>query len=244
MAMNTATYWAMTINNPDDNDYALVTTGYPDYVRSLIHTREIGGDGTEHIQAWIKLKRQQRMSFVKKLFPRGHFTPLASDEYELNTRRYVQKNDDTTAGAHIQQFNDPVTDCITLLKKFARELRDDNEEQSRTDGKYVGDIKRWLLHREREAVVEDPYNAKVFVSPTYNKVKTLYWQEIFLHIVNKHGQESDPYGISRDEHTSTGTGTEEEASQDGSGSTGSSGDGTSVDDHTEESSQSDRSGRS
>lgn len=240
MAMNTATYWAMTINNPDDNDYALVTTGYPDYVRSLIHTREIGGDGTEHIQAWIKLKRQQRMSFVKKLFPRGHFTPLASDEYELNTRRYVQKNDDTTAGAHIQQFNDPVTDCITLLKKFATELLEANR-LAFDNGTYVKeDTKRWLLVREREAVVEDPYNAKVFVSPTYSKVKALYWQEIFLHICNKHASDRSEDGESGihdqrergsdrgdedDLHTTGGSEDTDEGTEETSQSSGSTGSG-------------------
>lgn len=200
--MNTATFWAMTINNPDENDYAIVTTGYPDYIRSLIHTSEVGEDGTPHVQAWVRLKRQQRMSFMKKLFPRGHFTPLASDEYELNTRRYVQKNDGTTNGAHIQQHNDPITDCITLLKRFASEIVDNNrswnkEQEKRNPDKQIKPIgaERWQQHLrtlEREAVVSDPYNAKVFVSPTYARVKREYFADIFEHVVQKRDADDNP----------------------------------------------------
>jgi len=105
----------MVINNPDENDYAIVTQGYPDYVRELIWTKEIGENGTEHIQAYLKLQRTQRMSFIKKLFPRGHFKPCDRDEYNLNTKRYVQKNDATTAGVHRQTYHDPIPAADTLL---------------------------------------------------------------------------------------------------------------------------------
>jgi len=111
----------MVINNPDENDHALVTAGYPDYVRELVWTEEVGKDGTPHIQAYVKLQRSQRMSFIKKLFPRGHFKPCDRDEYNLNTKRYVQKNDATTAGAHRQTYHDPIPAADTLLYKLVEQ---------------------------------------------------------------------------------------------------------------------------
>jgi len=109
------TMWSMVINNPSANDYALVVRGYPDYVRELIWTREIGEEDTEHIQAYVKLQRSQRMSFIKKLFPRGHFKPITKDEYSLNTKEYAQKDDETTAGKHRQIYNQPIPAADTLL---------------------------------------------------------------------------------------------------------------------------------
>jgi len=182
----------MTINNPDDNDYAIVRQGYPDYIRSLIHTDEVGEDGTPHIQAWIRLQKQQRMSFVKKLFPRGHFTPLAKEEHELNTRRYVQKNDDTTDGAHIQLHNDPIPDCVSILKRFCQEVAESNRQafDSNNIGRSAGDITSCIKRMEAAAVVDNPYNAKIFVSPTYARIKQKYLGEIFQHIIHKLDAES------------------------------------------------------
>lgn len=211
MAMTTATFWAMTINNPEDNDRAIVTNGYPDYVRALIHTDEVGEDGTPHIQAWIKLQKQQRMSFVKKLFPRGHFTPFTKDEYELNTRRYVQKNDETTAGVHIQKFNDPIPDCVSILKRFCTEVIEYNRDQfARGTGKSY-DIRAYIKHMESDAVVENPYNAKIFVSPTYTRIKKLYLDEIFSHAMDKINAR-DQDSASQDESDAE----EQESNEDGS----------------------------
>ena len=183
MAMTTATFWAFTINNPDENDYALVRNGYPDYVRSLIHTSEVGDEGTPHIQGWLKLQKQQRLSFVKKLFPKAHFTPLTREEHERNTRDYVQKNDATTAGAHIQQYNDPIPDCVSILKRFCVRYI----ESSRPMDAQTYDMVNFFRHcrqYESEAVIEQPYNAKIFVSPTYTRIKKGYCEEFLQHVVN------------------------------------------------------------
>ena len=62
------TYWRMTINNYDDKDLALVRQGYPDDIRKLVYTLEVGKEGTPHIQAYIQMKRSVRFSHMKKLF--------------------------------------------------------------------------------------------------------------------------------------------------------------------------------
>jgi len=212
--MTTATYWAMTINNPDDNDYAIVRQGYPDYIRSIIHTTETGKDGTPHIQAWFKLQKQQRMSFVKKLFPRAHFTPLTQAEHELNTRRYVQKEDETTNGAHIQTHNEPLPDAVKLLEKYCERycnhVTDEmdklttntirQEEFWRKNIEDVHAVRRYILQAEKDDVFLKPAIAKLLVSPMYSKIKKEYLPQILSHVIHK-SPDADDHAFQRNEDT-------------------------------------------
>jgi len=202
-----STTWSMVINNPDENDYAIVTQGYPDYVRELIWTKEIGSEGTEHIQAYVKLQRTQRMSFIKKLFPRGHFKPCDRDEYNLNTKRYVQKNDATTAGVHRQTYHDPIPSADTLLyglveKVLEPEIKDiliyaKKEDYDATDDLdpdmwpkgQKDEFKKLLSEAEHELVREKRHIEKLLVSPTYGKIKKEWLWDIVARIL-KHAYDN------------------------------------------------------
>lgn len=118
----TTAFWSMTVNNPDETTLALVRNGYPDYCREIVYTLEEGEEGTPHIQAWLKLQRQQRLSFVRKLFPRGHFKPLTNAEYVHNTKLYAQKDDETTRGAHVHVFHDPTGTVESLVKEVMEQI--------------------------------------------------------------------------------------------------------------------------
>jgi len=158
-AVVTTAFWSMTINNPDETSIALVRNGYPDYCREIVHTFEEGKEGTPHIQAWIKLQRQQRLSFVKKLFPRGHFKPLTSAEYVHNTKLYAQKNDETTRSAHVHVFHDPTGTIEALIPKVIERMNSEFEQVEERD------IARSLA--EQEMVKENYRLAKIFVSASY-----------------------------------------------------------------------------
>jgi hypothetical protein len=200
-----STTWSMVINNPDENDFAIVTAGYPDYVRELIWTEEVGKDGTPHIQAYVKLQRSQRMSFIKKLFPRGHFKPCDRDEYNLNTKRYVQKNDDTTAGQHRQMFNDPIPAADTLLYSVVKKALGLNGgpigwlvngefaldlETAKTDKQFELDEEDWRMLKsditsvEADMVTEKAHLEKLLVSPTYSRIKKTWLREIATRLIN------------------------------------------------------------
>lgn len=233
----------MVINNPTENDYALVRNGYPDYVRELVWTTEVGKDGTEHIQAYVKLQRSQRMSFIKKLFPRGHFKPIDKAEYDLNTRRYAQKDDDTTAGQHRQTFNDPIPANDTLLyqvvlwtlgshNKWLEQLfngsdtntlplcvfTDFYEKEGDADWKhYLTRIKE----TERMMVRDKAHLEKLLVSPTYTRIKKDWLKEITYRTIK------NAYDDSRIEQDAGGqvvevdlptTEDDQEADEDGDGS--------------------------
>jgi hypothetical protein len=195
----------MVINNPDENDFALVTAGYPDYVRELVWTEEVGKDGTPHIQAYVKLQRSQRMSFIKKLFPRGHFKACDRDEYNLNTKRYVQKNDDTTAGQHRQVYHDPIPAADTLLYSVVKKALGLNNSSigwlvngefalcartAHANGEFQMDDEDWRMLKsditavEADMVTEKAHLEKLLVSPTYSRIKKTWLREIATRLIN------------------------------------------------------------
>lgn len=207
----TTAFWSMTINNYDETDLALVQNGYPDYLRELVHQLEEGEEGTPHIQAWIKLQRQQRLSFVKKLFPRGHFKPITSDEYNFHTKNYAQKNDETKRSLAVHKFNDPMNTIESVMKKVIQRMYDEYYETE--------EIEVARKYSERDMVLEDYKFAKIFVSGTYKQMWKQFGHEMYQCLFQQF----------ENEHTHTHTHTGEKLSRQGGI--------TDAEDRTEDSSQ-------
>jgi hypothetical protein len=169
-----ATCWAFTINNPDENDYVLVRNPNEQYIREVVWTPEEAE--TPHIQGWLKLMRQQRLSFVKKLFPRAHWTPITNDVYNLNSRNYAQKDDETTQGRHTITVNPVVPDSIGFLTQLIGEYVEDAEPG--IDLADCGRISTYLNEAERDHIADKPYLCKLVLSPIYTRAKKHYWKEI------------------------------------------------------------------
>lgn len=196
----TTAFWSMTINNYDDNDVVLVENGFPDYMRELVWQFEEGAEGTPHIQAWIKLQRQQRMSFVKKLFPRGHFKPITADEYIVNVKKYAQKTDDTKQSASVHRFNDPFHTIENLVKKVCERIYADYGSSMAE----LSDKRKWV---EREMVMEDYKMAKIFVSSTYMSMWKKFGHEMYACIFDKCQAEHEKSCVEKGHtHTHTHTG--------------------------------------
>jgi len=176
----THTHWGMTINNYDDTDLALVAQGYPDHIRQLVYTLEVGAEGTPHVQAFIKMKRDCRLTHMKKLFPRGHFKYLDSSEYKLNAQRYAQKLDETADGPATITNGDPLhtiegtirTIVLAMIENFGDDI-DIDWDQSRK-----------LC--EMESVRKDFTMAKVFVSSTYKQMWKDFGHDMYSNILHTH----------------------------------------------------------
>lgn len=179
----TTAFWGMTINNYDETDLALVQNAYPDYMREIIHTLEKGEEGTPHIQAWIKLQRQQRLSFVKKLFPRGHFKPLTSDEYIANTKKYAQKLDDTAVAGAVHKFNLPIPDVVRELQVVIKEaFYYYADKDKRIYDTSDHEILAMVQVEQHNRVRENPQLAKLYVSATYKAVVKEYLRDIAVRV--------------------------------------------------------------
>lgn len=228
----TTAFWSMTINNYDDNDLALVRNGYADYCREIVHTLEEGEEGTPHIQAWIKLQRQQRLSFVKKLFPRGHFKPLTSDEYIQNTKLYAQKNDDTTRSVSVHKFNDPIPAVDTLLYRVCSQVVETVPAEVWSCD-WNGEKAFEVMERvESSMVAKEARLEKLFVSPTYERMKKKFWYQIFVRVSKQledtHTHTHTPEKNNRDIGIQTdGEGSEERSVSEEEGSDGESPEGDS-----------------
>ncbi len=61
-------HWCFTINNPQPGD----VTWCPRHMAYLIVGREVGDQGTPHLQCYVAFKQRHRIPYVKKLFPRAH----------------------------------------------------------------------------------------------------------------------------------------------------------------------------
>lgn len=198
-----ATCWNMTINNPDENDYRLIRSPNEQFIRHLIWQSEIGENGTPHIQGYVKLMRQQRLSFVKKLFPRAHWTAITNDEYNINSQDYAQK-EETGEGTHVHNINPQIPDVIGFLQQMLEDWVELHWEEwtmhsGRGPAQWIQAEERmynqrscfaWLDRREREAIEGRPYLVKLVLSPMYAKAKRGYWKEILTNRI-QYKQDAD-----------------------------------------------------
>jgi len=181
----------MTINNPTEADGVLVRNPNEKYIRQLVWTPEVGEDGTPHVQAWLRLQRNQTMAFVKKLYPRAHLKPLTKEGYNENTHDYAQKDDETTAGHHVISMNDPLPGVDTILYRVLEQAYTESEHENKG-------LVQWsqsdMLHRTR--IVEDKMVSeragleKLFISGTYDKMKRRFYSQILSRILT-HKQHAD-----------------------------------------------------
>jgi len=225
MSTTMSTCWGFVINNPDDNDRQIVRNPPEQHVKQIVFTPEVGGTGTPHIQGWLKLHRQQRLSFVKRLLPRANFVPLTNDLYNLNARAYSLKEDETTAGNHMITTTEIMPDPINFLTRVLDDwlehhwecltdhtLRRHAQIDAMEEKLYSqSNCFRFLDNRERELIEEKPYICKLVLSPLYNKAKKFYWKQILSNRIQ--------HKYDADDNTTEGTGeTEDDEGQSASGS--------------------------
>jgi len=171
MTDGTHTHWRMTINNYDETDVALIQQGYADHIRQLVYTFEEGEDGTPHIQAYIKMKRDCRLSHIRKLFPRGNFGYLDSSEYRLNSQRYAQKLDSTARSPAVITNGDPIHTIEGMVRRVILHLIEHQED--------IDDLDKARHIAERELVLVDFTVAKIFVSTTYLSMWKQFGHEMY-----------------------------------------------------------------
>jgi len=187
-------FWGMVINNYDETDLALVQQGYPDFIRQLVYTLEQGESGTPHIQAYIKLYRQQRLSYVKRLFPRGNFRALMVEDYKLNAQRYAQKLDVTARSPAVitnNPFPDPVTELTSVIEAAFNHFGDGTPYSRLSHTNFAV----MVMQEQMARVEEKPALAKFYVSATYKAIKKEYWRSIAAHIERRNRLETSVQSV-------------------------------------------------
>lgn len=145
------TNWAFTLNNYTEQELAMIRS-MPEFIKQCIWELEKGDADTPHVQGWLKLKLQQRMSYLRSHYlPRAHYTGMTTDEWNQNMKRYVQKQDSTAVGGVVQQRQElPV-----LFPAIAVEMIVEQIMSLEEDGYYQSDG-RWF-HQGNERCFDDIY---------------------------------------------------------------------------------------
>lgn len=80
-------FWCFTVNNPTEADGQHIEEAHDKgQLEYLVIGREVGAEGTPHLQGYLILKKQGRMSAVRKMLPRAHLeqakgTPEQASDY-------------------------------------------------------------------------------------------------------------------------------------------------------------------
>ena len=148
-----------------------------------------------------------------KLFPRGHFKPCKKDVYELNTKNYAQKDDETTRSPHVHINNQIEVDAISVILQLVQKFRDQEYfiyerflvKYSERPVEAYDDLRKHLLDYENEMVIAKPYLSKLFVSPMYERCLTRFWKQYFLHIEHNNACREDLSIQEEDDQISSGS---------------------------------------
>lgn len=208
------TYWSMTWNNPDDRMMVMIRNPNQKYVRECVWTLEEGEETqTPHIQAWIRLQRNQTLTFMKKIYPGGHFKPCAKDEYSENTHQYAQKNDATTRGQHVITINDPIPSVESLYYRVCERILEHEDWDNRTGvqpwgmyfAKFGANLPKGLLEQIRAMIIEIQLDLvakergleKIFTSFQFEKLQRFLPQTLFRLWSDKQTNKQEEEKVSR-----------------------------------------------
>lgn len=90
----TSRRWVFTLNNPTQDDLT-----FPDYVRYAVWQRERGEEtGTAHLQGYIELIGNQRLSALKKWLPTAHWEVARGNRDQC--RAYCRKEETRVSGPY------------------------------------------------------------------------------------------------------------------------------------------------
>jgi len=76
-------HWCFTLNNPSEDDESTVLEEHSTY---LVIGKEVGEEGTPHLQGYVAMKSRKELTAMKKLIPRAHWeisrgTPQEASDY-------------------------------------------------------------------------------------------------------------------------------------------------------------------
>lgn len=86
--------WCFTLNNYSDNDQEQLNTVVRVLARYVIYGREVGQDGTPHLQGYVYFHNARQRKAVSRLLPRAHLAPANGSAAQ--NRTYCTKDGDFT----------------------------------------------------------------------------------------------------------------------------------------------------
>lgn len=88
-----AKYWVFTINNPTEEETESFNNALrEEKISYYCFGKEIGEQGTRHLQGYLELPQRRRINWLKRLWPRAHFEVRRGNASQA--RDYCRKDGD------------------------------------------------------------------------------------------------------------------------------------------------------
>lgn len=96
--------WCFTLNNPTEEEIRTLREklGDPEVCRYACFQRETGASGTHHLQGYLELRRNGRLTAVRRVHPRAHYEPRRGSRDQA--RDYCRKTDETVIANSFEEF--------------------------------------------------------------------------------------------------------------------------------------------
>jgi len=177
--------WCFTLNNYSDDDIMLLSVLFPDTVRYLVYGREVGANGTPHLQGFVWFNLRRTMAQAKHAInPRCHLEMCRGSPAQ--NRTYCVKDNDfdefgsleTGAGKRtdwddlkdwLKDMNDPPTDADMLNRfpnlwgRYPRGCRDFRRLLCPPGVVVEGDLRDWQVDLATLLATEPDDRQIVFV---------------------------------------------------------------------------------
>lgn len=100
--------WAFTINNYTDDDTKTCDEWYPSKAKYVLYGKEVGEEGTHHLQGFVMLKADSRLTLMKTLHGTAHWeackgTATQNIDYCTKEGNYIEHGDRPKTKAEIGQ---------------------------------------------------------------------------------------------------------------------------------------------
>lgn len=147
--------WCFTVNNPTEDkpfEFNEIKMKY------LVYQKEVGESGTPHFQGYLRLVRDQRISFLKKLHPTAHWE-IARGSGEEN-KIYCTKEEGRIDGpwefGELQQQGkrNDILAAVETIKASKRKIGDVIEQHPEVYVKYHKGLEKIARHYTCEETKE------------------------------------------------------------------------------------------
>ncbi|AXQ65795.1 MAG: putative viral replication protein [Cressdnaviricota sp.] len=155
--MSRAKHWCFTTNNYNEEHVLRLRSLYEeDKVNYICFGKEIGEQGTPHLQGYASFEKQSRFNSVKKLIPDSHLS-VAKGSAAQN-RIYCSKEGDFTELGDIpssQGKRNDLEEFKTAVKEGTRNKRILIEDYTEVFAKYPRFVQEYLTLTQPEPPVEE-----------------------------------------------------------------------------------------
>lgn len=108
--------WGFTLNNYSDKEYVEIIKTFSSNSSKYSIGKEVGEQGTPHLQGYLELKDKKRFTYLKNILPRAHiFKAKGNKEENLS---YTQKEGDFVQNFKEVIYIEPINPkllCVKLL---------------------------------------------------------------------------------------------------------------------------------